>query len=66
MKQENSEIDKSSYARLGIECLLCGSVRVLTREEAEYHRYFGTVASIYICNRCKNAIKWATERMEGE
>ena len=60
------EIDRSSYARLVIECLLCGSVRELTKAEAEYNRYFGTVASIYICDRCKSAIEWAKERMNEE
>lgn len=58
------EIDKSSYARIGIECLLCGSLRELTEQEAAYNRYFGTIASIYICDRCKSAIEWAKERME--
>ena len=57
------EIDKSSYARIGIGCILCGSVRELTEAEAEYNRHFGTVASIYICDECKNAIEWAKEHM---
>ena len=60
------EIYESIHGKIGISCLLCGSVRELTKEEAEYNRYFGTVASIYICDRCKSAIEWAKERMKDE
>ena len=60
------EIDRSNYARIAIECLLCRSARELTEAEAEYNRYFGTVASIYICDRCKSAIEWAKKRMDEE
>ena len=58
------EIDKSSYAQIGIQCILCGSWRELTKEEVEYNRYFGTTGSIYICDECKNAIAWAKEQMK--
>mgnify|MGYP003305128784 CR=1 FL=1 len=59
------EIDKSIYAQIAIKCLICESYRELTREEVEYNRYYGTTGSIYICDRCKSAIEWAKERMEG-
>ena len=58
--------NKSDSVKIGIGCMTCGSFRELTREEAEYNRYFGTCASIYICDRCKNAIEWVKERMDKE
>lgn len=54
------EIDNSSYARIEIQCFLCGSCRELTREEAEY------TGTIYICDRCKSAIEWAKRQMDSD
>lgn len=63
---KSRKIDESSCTRIRIKCLLCESVRELTKEEAEYNHYFNTVSSIYICNRCKNAIEWAKRRMDAD
>ena len=44
---------------IGIECIICGETRELTQAEAAHYNYFGTVASIYICDECKEAVKFA-------
>ena len=54
-----AKIDASNYGHIGITCLICGSFKELTKEEAEYNRHFGTISAIYICDSCKNAIEWA-------
>ena len=59
---ENTKVYGSGFGMV-IGCMLCGSARELTREEAEYSRYFGTIASIYICDECKMAIQWAKDQM---
>ena len=44
---------------ISISCTICGEKRELTRDEAEYNRHFGTSATIYICDECKEAIRFA-------
>lgn len=58
----NKEDENGNNTDITIQCLLCGSLRPLSKEEYGYAHHYGTIASIYICDDCRNAIIWAKKQ----
>ena len=65
-KMNNSATIKVKPLGIGVSCTICGNTKELNEIEAEYARHFGTVAGIYICDECKNAIEWAKSQLSKE
>ena len=61
---ENEGTVKNEPPKIGVYCAICGECYELDGAAAEYAHHFGTVASLPICKECKEAIKWAKEKMK--
>ena len=63
--EESGTINTSSVT-LSVKCAICGNATELNELESAYAKYFGTAASIHVCDRCRQAIEWAKKHVQME